>query len=152
MKVFVGILLGIAIAVMALWFMGRDGRTRDDVRDELSEVGQEIREGAEDVAGRIREGVDDIDTDRIQENVREGGRRIADSSADALVTGKVKAQFAIDSEVSAMRIAVDTTDGMVTLSGRASSQAEIDRAVDLARRVEGVREVVSTIQVGDPRE
>lgn len=149
MKVFVGILLGIAIAVIALWFLGREGTSRDDVRDELSDVGQDIREGAEDVAGRMREGVDNIDTDRIRENVREGGRRIADSSADAVITGKVKAQFAMDSEVSAMRIGVDTTDGKVTLSGRASTQAEVDRALELARQVEGVREVVSTIQVGE---
>lgn len=149
MKLFVGILLGIAIAAVALWYFGREDTSRHEVRDGLGRVGQQIREGAEDVAGRVREGAENIDTDRIRENVREGGRRIADSSADVVITGKVKAQFAMDSKVSAMRIGVNTTDGKVTLSGQASSQAEVDRAVELAQRVEGVREVVSTIQLGD---
>jgi hyperosmotically inducible protein len=71
---------------------------------------------------------------------------------DAMITGKVKAAFAKDKGVSAMNIKVDTDhSGVVTLSGTAKSQAEADRAVELARTVEGVSSVNSKITVGADR-
>lgn len=68
---------------------------------------------------------------------------------DAMITAKVKAAFAKDKSVSAMKIKVDTDhQGMVMLSGTAKSQAEADRAVELAKGVEGVSSVNSMITVG----
>jgi osmotically-inducible protein OsmY len=146
MRLIIGLLLGIIITVAAIWFFGRGADSRD-ARGTLGRAGEELREGAEDVVGRVREGIGGIDSDGIRENMREGGRRITDASADAVITGKVKARFATDSELSVWKIGVDTTDGRVTLSGTVSSQGQIDRAVELAGGVEGVRQVVSTLQI-----
>lgn len=68
---------------------------------------------------------------------------------DSMITAKIKAAMARDKEVSALNIKVDTDDkGAVTLSGKAKSQAEADKAVALARSVEGVVSVQNNIQVG----
>jgi osmotically-inducible protein OsmY len=46
-----------------------------------------------------------------------------------------------------LRISVNCTAGRVTLSGTVSSAEDIGRAMVLAMEVDGVREVVSTLQV-----
>jgi hyperosmotically inducible protein len=67
---------------------------------------------------------------------------------DSVITAKIKAKLAKEKDVSAMHIKVDTDKaGVVYLSGTAKSQAEADRAVALAREVEGVTSVESTIEV-----
>lgn len=67
---------------------------------------------------------------------------------DSAITAKVKAKLAKEKDVSALHIKVDTDkDGVVYLSGTAKSQAEADRAVAVAREVEGVTSVESKIVV-----
>lgn len=69
---------------------------------------------------------------------------------DATITSRVKAKFAQDQQVSAMRINVETMRGVVQLSGFASSAAEKERASDLARDVNGVKSVRNDIIVKQP--
>jgi osmotically-inducible protein OsmY len=66
---------------------------------------------------------------------------------DATITTRVKARFAKDPTVSAMRIKVETMKGAVQLSGNAKSEAERDQAVQLARSVPGVTDVKNNIQI-----
>lgn len=67
---------------------------------------------------------------------------------DSVITSKIKAKMATDKQVSAMRIKVETDkSGVVQLSGTAKSQAEVDRAVAIAREVEGVTSVENNIQI-----
>lgn len=67
---------------------------------------------------------------------------------DSAITAKIKAAQASDSTVRATRINVETDNaGVVTLSGNARSQAEIDRAVELAKGVQGVTSVTNNMTV-----
>lgn len=67
---------------------------------------------------------------------------------DSIITSKIKAKMAKDNEVSAMHIKVDTDNaGVVYLSGTAKNQAEADRAVAIAKEVEGVTSVENKIVV-----
>lgn len=67
---------------------------------------------------------------------------------DSIITSKIKAKMATDKQVSAMRIKVDTDQaGVVQLSGAAGSQEEADRAVAIAREVEGVTSVENKIEI-----
>jgi osmotically-inducible protein OsmY len=66
---------------------------------------------------------------------------------DATVATRVKARFAEDAQVSAMRIQVEALKGTVQLAGFASSQAEKDRAGQIARSVPDVKEVRNNIIV-----
>ncbi len=66
---------------------------------------------------------------------------------DAMIATKVKAKFIEDPVVKATNIQVETFKGTVQLSGFASSQAEIDRAVSLARNTSGVTSVKNDIRI-----
>lgn len=67
---------------------------------------------------------------------------------DASITATVNTRFLRDDMVKARTINVDTYNGVVTLYGEVSSQAIVDRAVSIARGVNGVRQVVSKLTVG----
>jgi osmotically-inducible protein OsmY len=67
--------------------------------------------------------------------------------SDTMITAKVKADMAADKTVKAMDVHVETQKGVVMLSGFVPSKAEADRAVALAKGVQGVTDVKSSIQV-----
>jgi hyperosmotically inducible protein len=66
---------------------------------------------------------------------------VADKTADAWITTKVKSEFATTKGVSFTNISVDTRDGVVSLSGTIGSGAEVDRAKQVAMGVKGVKGV-----------
>ncbi len=74
---------------------------------------------------------------------------VKEAVGDAVITTKIKAEYAKDKQVSAMKIHVDTDNkGVVTLTGNAKSQAEADKAAAIARDTKGVTSVTNSIQVG----
>jgi hyperosmotically inducible protein len=60
---------------------------------------------------------------------------------DALITTKIKSSFAADPQVSALAIDVDTVDGVVSLTGVVESEAQRQRAIQLAQGMDGVKRV-----------
>ena len=79
---------------------------------------------------------------------KSGPESVKEDVADTLLTARIKAEFAKDKTVSAMRVKVDTNDkGVVTLSGTARSKAEAEQAVSLARNTKGVTSVKNEIAV-----
>jgi osmotically-inducible protein OsmY len=58
-----------------------------------------------------------------------------------MITTKVKAAFAADPDVKATEVNVETFKGTVQLSGFVSSRDAERRAVELARKVKGVKAV-----------
>ncbi|MFB9886013.1 BON domain-containing protein [Balneatrix alpica] len=64
---------------------------------------------------------------------------------DATLTTRVKARFAEDKTVSALAIKVETLEGVVQLSGFAKTEAERQRARQLAQAVPGVKGVQNDI-------
>ena len=77
-------------------------------------------------------------------------RGIDDTGAvvsDSWITTKVKSDLAVEKDVSATSIHVDTYEGVVTLSGKVENQAEADKAAHVAREIKGVKSVVNNIQV-----
>ena len=66
---------------------------------------------------------------------------------DATITTRVKAAILNDSDLRVTEISVETFDGVVQLSGFVSSQAEINRAVEVTRTVKGVQSVRNDMQV-----
>jgi hyperosmotically inducible protein len=75
------------------------------------------------------------------------GSVVANTAQDATITTKVNAAFANDSELSAMKIDVDTKNGAVTLTGPAPSAAAKDRASTMARAIDGVTTVNNNLTV-----
>lgn len=65
-----------------------------------------------------------------------------DALGDGTLTAKIKAKMALDDTVKALDLNVDTTNGVVTVSGKVRSATERERALALARETDGVRQVV----------
>ena len=66
---------------------------------------------------------------------------------DATLTTKVKTALFADPAVKGLQISVETFRGRVQLAGFVNSQAEIDRAVAIARSVKGVSSVDNALRV-----
>ncbi len=77
----------------------------------------------------------------------EAADKIAMGAADVAITAKVNAALAGDSQLSALKIDVDTTNGHVELKGTAPDPAARDRATVLAAAVEGVVKVENRLTV-----
>jgi osmotically-inducible protein OsmY len=75
------------------------------------------------------------------------GKSVGETIDDATITTRVKTALLNDPDVGGLRIDVDTFKGVVTLSGAVKSAAERDKAVAIARRIGGVTDVKSTLQI-----
>jgi hyperosmotically inducible protein len=68
---------------------------------------------------------------------------------DAWITTKVKAMLLKDSGLAGLKMDVDTKDGVVTLSGQAKSDRQIEEAVRIAAEIEGVKSVRNQLGLPD---
>lgn len=67
---------------------------------------------------------------------------------DSAITTAVKTKLAADHPSSLVNIRVDTDmNGVVWLSGTAHNQADIDKAVTIARNTEGVKSVHNDVKL-----
>jgi len=66
---------------------------------------------------------------------------------DTVITTKVKAAIVQDPILKATEIKVETFKGVVQLSGFVSSQSDINRAVQVARGVNGVKSVKNDMAI-----
>ena len=66
---------------------------------------------------------------------------------DGIVTTKVKAALLADAYVKSLDIAAVTRKGEVQLSGFVDNQGQIDRAIEVAHGIEGVRSVSNEMSV-----
>ena len=66
---------------------------------------------------------------------------------DPALTTSVKTKLLANPDVSGLRIDVDTRDGVVTLTGTVSTQAEKDEALRIARETDGVKNVEDRLTV-----
>jgi hyperosmotically inducible periplasmic protein len=76
-----------------------------------------------------------------------GAAETIGGSTDLSVTNAIRDQFAASTLPSATKVKINTQDGVVTLTGEASSQDEINQIVELTRKVPGVRQVINQLKV-----
>jgi len=72
---------------------------------------------------------------------------MACSQSDAVITAKIKASMAADPRVNFSEIEVKTDKKVVTLTGNIDSEAQKERALQIARSTSGVADVVDMISV-----
>jgi osmotically-inducible protein OsmY len=155
MKTLLALLLGAAIGAALVWYYGNDhGRAR--IQEAGNQIGTAAKSARDVVEEKLR--ILDLRTNDFKDELartgqivrrqaREAGQAIADATADARVTATIKAKLVADSGLSTLHISVNTTAGVVTLSGTVPSLEVISKAMLLAMETDGVREVVSTLQV-----
>jgi osmotically-inducible protein OsmY len=66
---------------------------------------------------------------------------------DSWITSKVKSEMIASKKVSARDISVNTTNGVVTLSGTAPTWNESNSAAEIAHGVKGVKSVENDIRI-----
>jgi hyperosmotically inducible protein len=153
MKTLLVLILGVAIGFGVYWFVHQP-----EGKEHLQKAEEKLSSGANQVKEKINEKVGDLKAEDIKEELartgkvvrkkaKELGAAVADATADARITAAIKAKYAVDPDLSAWSISVNTTDGKVTLAGTVSSYERIEKAINIALETEGVREVVSTLQV-----
>lgn len=70
--------------------------------------------------------------------------------SDTEITNAIESELLVDNVVPSDRITVETTDGLVTLSGQVDNMLAKERAVAIVRTVRGTRTVVDKIVVAPP--
>lgn len=100
-----------------------------------------------DKAVTVARGVDGVRDVQNQLALKSGENTMGAKIDDGITTTKVKAALLADSAVKGTAIDVETREGVVQLSGFVDSQAQIDRALQLARGVDGVQKVDNGLSV-----
>jgi osmotically-inducible protein OsmY len=93
-------------------------------------------------------GVQDV-VDQV--TVTQQGEALGDYTQDAWISTKLETQMLFDGKVASRNYKIKTTDRVVYLTGIARSQEELDRVLEIARNIKGVRRVVSYVRVKDAR-
>lgn len=68
-------------------------------------------------------------------------------AGDAATTSQIKAKLLGESTVPSRHVKVETTDGVVQLSGEVNSAAQSEKAESIAKSVEGVKSVKNDLEV-----
>ena len=106
-------------------------RAREEARETAGTAGAKARELGQEVAQR---------TEAAAEQARQ-------EAAEGTITGKIKAKMALDDTIRARDIGVETEGTVVTLTGTVETEAQRDRALQLARETDGVTRVVDKLQL-----
>ena len=153
MKFFITLVVGIAIGAAAIWYFQNSHKQSaaekfaDQIKDGAHSAGSAIADQwhklrTEDIADEIAR------TGRvIREKTQAAGQTVADATADARITAAIKAKLVGDSGLASLSISVNTTKGVVTLSGAVSSVEQIRKAISIAMDADGVTKVISTLQL-----
>lgn len=80
-------------------------------------------------------------------SLKDGAATIGNTVDDGIITTKIKSALLADPNIKSSDIAVVTRKGEAQLSGFVDTQAQIDRASELARAVEGVKSVANEMSV-----
>ena len=87
----------------------------------------------------------------IGEKIATGAERAEQAITESSLTAKIKAKMALDDNVRALSIHVETHGSIVTLTGTVHSEAERAKAVQLARETDGITAVNDRLVVGGAR-
>jgi hyperosmotically inducible protein len=139
-----------AVAIAATFLTGCDRAAEDRAADAaqeavrqtnraLNKAGEIARDGSQEAMQAARKA-----GEVAKEGAAEAGRMLGDGG----LTARVKTALLADESVKAANIDVDSNSGVVTLSGRLSSQAEVDRAVEIVRGIDGVTQVENRLTTG----
>ena len=104
-------------------------------------------QGQIDRAIAVAKGVEGVKSVDNKMNIKTTETTVGEKIDDSIITTKVKAALLADSGVKSSDIGVVTRDGQVQLSGFVENQGQIDRATEVARGVEGVKNVINEMAV-----
>ncbi len=81
-------------------------------------------------------------TQEVKDKTKSAAAKTEEVIDDSAITTSIKTKLLADKKTSAIDIGVETTNGVVTLSGKVTSSAERAEALKIAKRNKGVKHVV----------
>ena len=155
MRVLLALIVGLALGAGVVWYFS-SGNHAPQVQSAASQVENAAKSAGDAIQDKLR--VLDLRPQDVKDELartgqvvrrkaKEAGQAISDATADARITGTIKGKLVASSDLSALSISVNTTGGVVTLSGTVPTTEAISKAMLLAMETDGVKEVVSTLQV-----
>jgi hyperosmotically inducible protein len=154
-RVLLALILGLALGAATVWYFGmgrNDARVQsftNQVETAARSAGDALQEKLKTLKLSPEEVKDELAKTGqvVRRKAKEAGQAIADATADARITTAVKAKLLANRDLSGFSISVNTTDGVVTLSGAVPSIEAISKAMLVAMETDGVKEVISALQV-----
>jgi hypothetical protein len=129
------VLVGVGGFLLGWWTFGDVERRMDRAQDAVGTSGPVSTERARDAGARVGE------TAAVAAN------QAKNALENGAITAKIKSKMTLDDTLDAIKIDVDTSDGVVTLTGTVDTEPQHQRAIQLAKETDGVREVVDRIKV-----
>lgn len=98
-------------------------------------------------AVKVAKGVEGVTSVSDKLHVRDSKETsVKGYAGDTATTSEIKAKLMADDIVPSRKVKVETTDGVVQLSGTVESQAQSDRAESIAKAVDGVKSVKNDLK------
>lgn len=144
-----------ACSVATLLALGACGRQEDNrtvgqqvdaAVSKAEQVAQDAKEKAQSSMASAGDAMKDAGRD-AKASASNAATAIGEKLDDASITASVSAGLAKDPELSALKIDVDTKDGIVSLQGPAPSANARERATEIAKGVKGVSSVNNQLMV-----
>lgn len=99
-------------------------------------------------AVKVAKAVEGVSSVSDKLHVRDGKEQsVKGYAGDAVTTSEIKAKLLADDIVPSRTVKVETTDGLVQLSGSVKNQAQSDRAESIAKAIDGVKSVKNDLKV-----
>jgi osmotically-inducible protein OsmY len=159
MRTILAFAIGVVVGAGGLWYLGTNqGRARVDATSARVETtARSVHDGLDDKIREWRLGPQEVREELartgqvVRQKATRAGHAIADTAADTRISGIVKGKILLNHDLASHDLNVTTTGGVVTLSGTAATAQDVSRALALAMDTEGVRQVVSKIQLAPAR-
>jgi hypothetical protein len=158
MRIILAFFIGVVVGAVGLWYLGTSqGRSRAEAtgahieiaaksaHDALDERLRDLKLNPQEVKDELRR-----TGQVVRRKAQQAGQSIADATADTRITAAIKAKLLVNHSLSSPDLSVSTTGGIVTLSGSVGSPEDIGKAILLAMETDGVREVLSKLQLSQP--
>lgn len=118
------------------------GLTACDKPGPAESAGKKIDQTTENVSSAVSNSANSASA-----NLEKQGEKVGQAIDDTEITAKIKALLLNEPGLKSLKISVETSKGVVTLSGLADTQDNIAKAINLAEKVPGVMSVKDKISL-----
>lgn len=126
----------------------------------FTNVGVKVIEGRVLLTGKVKSPLDKLEAIKIawvQSGVKEVNSEIvvtnntsssaAQISKDSWITSEVKSKLLVTPNIKSVNYSFETIDGVVYILGIAQSQDELNKVIEIARKIGGVNKVINYVRI-----
>jgi osmotically-inducible protein OsmY len=129
----------VALVLVAAFLPGCDRSQEDKAAENAAQAVRSANQALNKAEAVAREGLQGAE--QLARKAGDAAKDGAHILTDGALTARVKTALLADDAVPGSSIDVDTQGGVVTLTGQVSNPAQAERAVSIARSIEGVQRV-----------